>query len=94
MIATNTLLIYEPGAQLMTNLSELIIRSQHNPGSKALHQAETWATKALDIAMHSKESTSAQHPTCEIAFAVALFNIAALRRVCPVIPSNHSLTAS
>jgi hypothetical protein len=72
----------------MTNLSELIVRSQQNPSSKTLHQAETWAKKALDIAMHSKESTSAQHPTCEIAFAVALFNIAALRRVCANLHSS------
>ncbi|KAF9458967.1 hypothetical protein BDZ94DRAFT_1172522 [Collybia nuda] len=69
------------GAQLMTNLSELIIRSHHSLSSKALHQAEMWATKALDVAMNSKESTSIQQPTCEIAFAVALFNIAALRRM-------------
>lgn len=87
IVKTGQLLNSEPGAQLMTNLSELIVRSQQNPSSKTLHQAETWAKKALDIAMHSKESTSAQHPTCEIAFAVALFNIAALRRVRHIFPS-------
>lgn len=71
----------------MSNLSELIVRSQHRLTTKNLSQAESWATKALDIATHSKETEAVQNLTCEIAFAVALFNIAALRRVC--IPISH-----
>jgi len=50
-----------------------------------LSQAEAWATKALDISMRAREERKKRKqdsdPTCEVAFAVVLFNIAALRRV-------------
>ncbi|RDB30872.1 hypothetical protein Hypma_005891 [Hypsizygus marmoreus] len=69
------------GAQLMTNLSEIIVRSQHSLETKTLDQAEAWARKALDITVHTKESTSTVNPTCEVAFAVALFNLAAIRKM-------------
>ncbi|KAF5381342.1 hypothetical protein D9615_008361 [Tricholomella constricta] len=69
------------GAQLMSNLSELIIRSQPKVTDEILHQAEAWATKGLEITMHAKETASTPNPTCELAFAVALFNVAAMRRM-------------
>ncbi|KAF8068748.1 hypothetical protein FPV67DRAFT_1414407 [Lyophyllum atratum] len=69
------------GAQLMSNLSDLIIRSQPKPTEEVLHQAEAWATKGLEIAMHAKETSATPDPTCEVAFAVALFNVAALKQM-------------
>ena len=56
----------------------------------ALAQAEAWATKALEISMRAREERKKHRqdpePTCEVAFAVALFNIAALRRVSRSLP--------
>ncbi|KAG6918410.1 hypothetical protein DXG01_014815 [Tephrocybe rancida] len=69
------------GAQLMANLSELIIRSQTKVNEETLHQAEAWALQGLQITMQAKEKSSSINPTCELAFAVALFNVAALRRM-------------
>ncbi|KAG5637353.1 hypothetical protein H0H81_004865 [Sphagnurus paluster] len=72
------------GAQLMSNLSELIIRSQPQLTEETLHQAEAWAAKGLEITVYAKEHAAANKavdPTCELAFAVALFNVAALRRI-------------
>ncbi|KAG6830446.1 hypothetical protein H0H87_008084 [Tephrocybe sp. NHM501043] len=69
------------GAQLMANLSELIIRSQSKPSEEILHQAEAWALQGLHISMKAKEKLTTIDPTCELAFAVALFNVAALRRM-------------
>ncbi|KAG6873661.1 hypothetical protein C0995_012595 [Termitomyces sp. Mi166 len=69
------------GAQLMANLSELIIRNQSKPTKEILQQAEAWALKGLQITMKAKEKPLNVNPTCELAFAVALFNVAALRRM-------------
>jgi len=74
------------GAQLMTALADLIIREggQHQIFSKTLHQAELWSMKALEIAMqHSRanQSSSAPNTVCDVAYAVALYNIGALRRI-------------
>ncbi|KAG6865258.1 hypothetical protein C0991_004074 [Blastosporella zonata] len=69
------------GAQLMANLSELIIRSQPQINEDILHQAEAWALQGLQITMQAKEKLSTINPTCELGFAVALFNVAALRRM-------------
>ncbi|KAG6868538.1 hypothetical protein C0993_001426 [Termitomyces sp. T159_Od127] len=68
-------------AQLMANLSELIIRNQSKPTEEVLHQAEAWALKGLQITMKAKEKLPHVNSTCELAFAVALFNVAALRRI-------------
>ncbi|KAG5646767.1 hypothetical protein DXG03_002453 [Asterophora parasitica] len=48
-----------------------------------LHQAEAWAIKGLEITMQAKEQASKANPnpTCEVAFAVSLFNVAAMRRM-------------
>ncbi|KAG6837089.1 hypothetical protein H0H93_014981 [Arthromyces matolae] len=69
------------GAQLMANLSELIIRNEPKIPEETLHQAEAWALQGLQITMKAKEKLSTINPTCELAFAVALFNVAALRRM-------------
>lgn len=66
----------------MSNVSEVIIRSHHYDLSpEILSQADAWATKALAISRDARERSSPQEATCEVAFAVALFNVAALRRV-------------
>lgn len=62
----------------MSNLSELILR--RNPTGD-LAQAESWALKALDIASNTRQQYKCQEPACEVAYAVALFNVAAIRRV-------------
>ncbi|KAG5721884.1 hypothetical protein E4T56_gene14778 [Termitomyces sp. T112] len=69
------------GAQLMANLAELIIRNHSKPSEEILHQAEAWALQGLQITMKAKEKLPNINATCELAFAVALFNIAALRRM-------------
>ncbi|KAG6808830.1 hypothetical protein H0H92_002744 [Tricholoma furcatifolium] len=69
------------GAQLMANLSELIIRDHPKPSEDILRQAEAWAVQGLHITMQAKDKLSTVNPTCELAFAVALFNVAALRRM-------------
>lgn len=74
----------------MANLSELIIRNQSKPTKEILHQAEAWALQGLQITMRAKEKLPHINDTCELAFAVALFNVAALRRVSgPVIPHTY-----
>lgn len=93
-------------AQLMSNLSELLIRARyrfqnrrkldpltstavvHSDGdmepAAMLTQAEKWAVKALELSKNAREEGSKKQqpdPTCEVAFAVALFNVATLRRI-------------
>jgi len=68
----------------MSNLSEIILRSQPLT-DKVLHQAEAWATKGLSITMETRkklaQSSQVANPTCELAYAITLFNVAALRRM-------------
>ncbi|KAJ2919874.1 hypothetical protein MD484_g568, partial [Candolleomyces efflorescens] len=64
-------------SQLMGNISELILRTRNDPES--LVQAESWATKGLEVASRVRKSTLVKHPSCEVAYAYMLYNLAAIR---------------
>ncbi|KDQ58446.1 hypothetical protein JAAARDRAFT_176397 [Jaapia argillacea MUCL 33604] len=63
-------------AQLMNNLSELIMRGKPTP--QALHQAEAWAQQALGTIRktESKARDPGQLAVCEQALGAVLFNLA------------------
>lgn len=65
----------------MCSLSDVILRSHPQPNEEILRQAEAWAKKGLEIAKQAKEGSATPDPTCEEVFAVALFNVAALRHM-------------
>lgn len=69
------------GAQLMSNLSELFMRSA--PTSAALHQSEAWARQALSLLQKTQGNASQSNDAriCEEALAVVLFNLGSLREV-------------
>lgn len=67
------------GAQLMGNISELILRTSINP--EAVVQAEAWANKGLEVASRVRKSTFTTHPVCEQAYAMMLYNLAMIRDV-------------
>jgi hypothetical protein len=69
------------GAQMMGHLSELIIRGGKGAPSERLQQAEAWARKSLSIAQNTKRLSPHQIPMCEIAYAVALFNVGMMREL-------------
>jgi hypothetical protein len=66
-------------SQLMGNISELILRTRNDPES--IVQAESWATKGLEVASRVRKSTLVKHPSCEVAYAYMLYNLAAIRDV-------------
>jgi hypothetical protein len=81
----------EIGAQLMTSLSDLILRNPNSQSvSETLHQAELWSKKALEIAMqHSASNINnvVQDPNCDVALAFAAYNVGILKNVgCVRIP--------
>ncbi|TFK18264.1 hypothetical protein FA15DRAFT_675406 [Coprinopsis marcescibilis] len=53
--------------------------ASYNP--ETLVQAESWARKGLEVAKRARNSTFITHPTCEIAFASMLFNLAVLKEM-------------
>ncbi|KAF5358836.1 hypothetical protein D9757_014253 [Collybiopsis confluens] len=67
------------GAQLMMNLSELIMRGQPTP--QVLHQAESWATQALGVTKKARRELSKPADLCEEVYAAALFNVATFREM-------------
>ncbi|KZV61340.1 hypothetical protein PENSPDRAFT_643482 [Peniophora sp. CONT] len=70
------------GAELMSNMAELIVRDGALTRTK-IHQAEAWARKALEIldkASSSRLSGDAQG-VCDQAYVVTLFNLASLREM-------------
>jgi len=67
----------------MGNVAELILRN-HNSGKvdpDVLAQAESWARKGLEVTVSARVS-SIKHDLCEEAFAVLLYNLAMVRKVC------------
>ncbi|KAF5373204.1 hypothetical protein D9757_010564 [Collybiopsis confluens] len=67
------------GAQLMMNLSELIMRGQPTP--QVLHQTESWATQALGVTKKARRELSKPADLCEEVYAAALFNVATFREM-------------
>lgn len=66
-------------AQLMGNISELILRTRNDP--EAIVQAESWANKGLEVASRVRKSTLVKHPSCEVAYAYMLYNLGMIRDV-------------
>ncbi|KAF6764144.1 hypothetical protein DFP72DRAFT_870869 [Ephemerocybe angulata] len=66
-------------AQLMGNISELILRTKNDPES--LVQAEAWANKGLEIASRVRKGSFTTHPVCEVAYACMLFNLGMIREM-------------
>ncbi|VDB91372.1 unnamed protein product [Peniophora sp. CBMAI 1063] len=70
------------GAQLMSNMAELIVRDGPLTHAK-IHQAEAWAKKAQEIlakASAGRPSGDVQG-VCDQAYVVTLFNLASLREM-------------
>ncbi|KAL0581357.1 hypothetical protein V5O48_000733 [Marasmius crinis-equi] len=67
------------GAQLMGNLSELLMRGAPTP--ERIHQAEAWAAQSLAVLQKARGETNGTIGTCEMAYAVALFNVAAFKEM-------------
>ncbi|KAF5344033.1 hypothetical protein D9758_012877 [Tetrapyrgos nigripes] len=67
------------GAQLMGNLSELIMRRPPSP--ETLHQAEAWASQALAVIKKARAEIKSTIPGCEEVYAAALFNVAYFREI-------------
>ncbi|KAF8884866.1 hypothetical protein CPB85DRAFT_1337628 [Mucidula mucida] len=68
------------GAQLMGNISELIL---HRPGKltpERLNQAESWAKQALGTLQKTRKLHE-PIPICEVAYAAALFNVGFMREI-------------
>ncbi|KAJ3715252.1 hypothetical protein DFJ43DRAFT_1102677 [Lentinula guzmanii] len=65
------------GAQLMGNLSEMIMRGAPTP--ETLHQAEAWASQALAVTKKARADASKPIVQCEEVYAAALFNVATFR---------------
>ncbi|KAI9507588.1 hypothetical protein F5148DRAFT_1203714 [Russula earlei] len=68
-------------AQLMSNLSELFMRSTPTP--TALHQSESWARQALSLLQKTQANAGLSDDVrvCEDALAVILFNLGSLREM-------------
>ncbi|KAJ3935291.1 MAG: hypothetical protein NXY57DRAFT_958307 [Lentinula lateritia] len=67
------------GAQLMGNLSEMIMRRPPSPDT--LHQAEAWASQALAVTKKARAESSKPIDPCEEVYAAALFNLATFRNM-------------
>jgi len=72
---------------MMSTLSALILQGPPTP--EKLHQAETWARKALSIIEQSKPKSGSDNGLCEQALAVTFFNLASIREVRPLQTSIH-----
>ncbi|KAL1695662.1 hypothetical protein GGG16DRAFT_108848 [Schizophyllum commune] len=69
------------GAQLMTNLADLIIQTDPEKNPDKLHQAQAWAQKALAVVEDARKSSEEEEPLCETALAVVFFNLAVLTQI-------------
>lgn len=69
------------GAQLMTNLADLILRTDAEKNPDKLHQAQAWAKKALAVVEDARRSSKEEVPLCETALAVVFFNLATLAQM-------------
>jgi len=67
------------GAQLMTSISEMIIRN--NLSRETVQQAEQWAMKGLEVVVATRKASKEPIGICEVAYAVQLFNMASLRAI-------------
>ncbi|KXN89334.1 hypothetical protein AN958_05832 [Leucoagaricus sp. SymC.cos] len=67
------------GAQLMTSISEMIIRNKLS--RETVQQAEQWAMKGLEVVVATRKASKELVPMCEMAYAVQLFNMASLRAI-------------
>ncbi|KAL0057941.1 hypothetical protein AAF712_015405 [Marasmius tenuissimus] len=87
------------GAQLMGNLSELLMRnaneSRSDPTQAAqrIHQAEAWASQSLAVLQKARGElgSSAKEGICEMAYAAALFNVAAFKEMASDLPTARKL---
>ena len=52
------------------------------PTTQNMHNAETWARKALSILEDTRAKAQSPVDLCEQALAVTLFNVASIREVC------------
>ncbi|ETW78062.1 hypothetical protein HETIRDRAFT_325616 [Heterobasidion irregulare TC 32-1] len=83
------------GAQLMSNLSELLMRG--SPSPQKVHQAELWAKQGLSVIEKTQKnargsrSESEGLQICEEVLAVTLFNLASIREVSQDLPAAREL---
>ncbi|KAL1744882.1 hypothetical protein HDZ31DRAFT_63685 [Schizophyllum fasciatum] len=69
------------GAQFMTNLADLIIKTGPAKNPDQLHQAQAWAQKALAVVEDARKTSKVEEPLCETALAVVFFNLAVLLQI-------------
>jgi len=79
------------GAQLMTSISEMIIRNKLS--LETVQQAEQWAMKGLEVVVSTRKASKEPIAICEIAYAVQLFNMASLRAIGGDINKSKDLFA-
>ncbi|KAK1223595.1 hypothetical protein PQX77_013524 [Marasmius sp. AFHP31] len=87
------------GAQLMGNLSELLMRNANESKSdptqagQRIHQAEAWASQSLAVLQKARAElgSSAKEGICEMAYAAALFNVAAFKEMASDLPIARKL---
>lgn len=65
-------------AQLMTNISNLLI--QDTPSPERLEQAKQWTTKGLELVEKSRQATKTEME-CERALAVSFYNLGAILEI-------------
>ncbi|EKM77321.1 hypothetical protein AGABI1DRAFT_115251 [Agaricus bisporus var. burnettii JB137-S8] len=67
------------GAQLMTSISEMIVRNKLT--RETVQQAEQWAMKGLEVVVTTRKASKEPIGICEVSYAVQLFNMASLRAI-------------
>lgn len=77
------------GAQLMTSISEMIVRNKLT--RETVQQAEQWAMKGLEVVVTTRKASKEPIGICEVSYAVQLFNMASLRAVCLHIAFSASV---
>ncbi|KIK60130.1 hypothetical protein GYMLUDRAFT_244565 [Collybiopsis luxurians FD-317 M1] len=64
-------------AQLMTDLSELVMRGTQTP--QTLHQSEAWASQAIAVKMKARGEAYKSLDVCEEIHAAALYDVTTFR---------------
>lgn len=91
--------MYSLAAELMNNLSSIILQAAPEPSSKEkLAQSEAWGRKALAVAnaalvdcppVPGHEGTVGRSDGCAVAKAVILYNLGYIREVGVTVVSNN-----
>lgn len=81
------------GAQLMGNITELLVRNLTRATAtfEATSQAEAWARKGLETVMAARKASPIRHDVCEEALVALLYNVAMVRELAGDEPRARAL---